>query len=99
MADKRGSTVLLKLYNKYRLILFVDVMDDIYKNDDYWNIGLSDDIYEIIMKNKDRLNEAINYENDYIFDYFGLKVILYYYVVYIVFIHIYFRYIHININN
>jgi len=59
------------------------VIDDIHKNDDYWNTGLSDDIYEIIMKNKDRLNEAINYENDYILDYFGFKVI-YNYVMYII---------------
>lgn len=50
-------------------------MDDIYKNDEYWNIGLSDDVYEIIMKNKDRLNSAINYDNDYNLDYFGFKVI------------------------
>jgi len=37
------------------------------------------------MKNKDRLNEAINYENDYILDYFGFKVI-YNYVIYIILI-------------
>lgn len=51
-------------------------MDDIFKNDEYWNIGLSEDIYEIIMKNKDRLNSVINHDNDYILDYFGFKVIL-----------------------
>lgn len=51
-------------------------MDDIFKNDDYWNIGLSEDVYETIMKNKDRLNSAINHDNDYILDYFGFKVIL-----------------------
>lgn len=50
-------------------------MDDIYRNDEYWNIGLSDDIYEIIMKNKNRLNSEIIYERDYILDYFGFKVI------------------------
>lgn len=49
-------------------------MNDIYKNNEYWNIGLSDDVYEIIMKNKIRLNTAINYENDYNLDYFGFKV-------------------------
>lgn len=55
-------------------------MDDIYKNDEYWNIGLSDDVHEIIMRNKDRLNLAINYENDYNLDYFGFKVIDYFYI-------------------
>lgn len=56
-------------------------MDDIYKNDEYWNIGLSKDVYEIIMKNKDRLNLAINHQNDYILDYFGFKVICILYVI------------------
>jgi len=56
------------------LILHLDVMDDIYKNDEYWNIGLSEDVYEVIMKNKNRLNLAINHNNDYILDYFGFKV-------------------------
>lgn len=36
------------------------------------------------MKNKDRLNAAINYENDYILDYFGFKVIYNYYVINII---------------
>lgn len=51
-------------------------MYEIYKNDEYWNIGLSDDVYEVIIKNKDRLNSAINHDNDYILDYFGFKVTL-----------------------
>jgi len=53
-------------------------MEDIYNNDEYWNMSLSDDVYEIIMKNKDRLNLAINHNNDYILDYFGFKVMLLY---------------------
>lgn len=52
-------------------------MNDIYKNNEYWNIGLSEDVYEIIVKNEDRLNMAINYENDYNLDYFGFKVIIF----------------------
>jgi len=59
-------------------------MDDVYKNDEYWNIGLSKDVYEIIMKNKDYLNSAINHDNDYILDYFGFKVILCVYFVIII---------------
>lgn len=58
------------------LIFCLDVMYEIYKNDEYWNIGLSDDVFEIIIKNKDRLNLAINHDNDYILDYFGFKVTL-----------------------
>ncbi|VVC41389.1 Hypothetical protein CINCED_3A018007 [Cinara cedri] len=59
---------------------FSDVMDDIFKNDDYWNIGLSEDVYEIIMKNKDYFNSAINYENDYSLDYFGFQNLMQYYL-------------------
>ena len=36
---------------------------------------IADDVYEIIMKNKDKLNAYINYERDYLFDYFGFKTL------------------------
>ncbi|KAF0766017.1 ribonucleoside-diphosphate reductase large subunit-like [Aphis craccivora] len=71
--EKLAARIAISNLHKQTKEKFNDVMDDISKNDSYWNIGLSDDIYEIIMQNKDRLNEAINYENDYNFDYFGLK--------------------------
>lgn len=34
-----------------------------------------DEIYDIVMKNKDQLNKAIDYSRDYNFDYFGFKVL------------------------
>ena len=36
---------------------------------------IADDVYEIIMKNKDKINAVINYEKDYLFDYFGFKTL------------------------
>ena len=36
---------------------------------------IADDVYEIIIKNKDKLNTIINYEKDYLFDYFGFKTL------------------------
>ena len=36
---------------------------------------IADDIYEIVMKNKDKLNAIINYEKDFLFDYFGFKTL------------------------
>ena len=36
---------------------------------------IADDIYEIVIKNKDKLNASINYEKDYLFDYFGFKTL------------------------
>lgn len=64
------------IYKYLWYFIFIDVMDDILKNNDYWNIGLSEDIYTIIMKNKDYFNSAINYDNDYNLDYFGFNVML-----------------------
>ena len=32
-------------------------------------------IYDIVMNNKDKLNNIINYDNDYLFDYFGFKTL------------------------
>ena len=36
---------------------------------------IADDVYDIIMKNKDKINAVINYEKDYLFDYFGFKTL------------------------
>jgi len=36
---------------------------------------IANDVYDIIMKNKDKLNASINYEKDYLFDYFGFKTL------------------------
>ncbi len=36
---------------------------------------IADDVYEIIMKNKQKLNSIIDYERDFLFDYFGFKTL------------------------
>jgi ribonucleotide reductase alpha subunit len=36
---------------------------------------VSDDVYEIVMKNKEKLNSYLKYERDYLFDYFGFKTL------------------------
>ena len=36
---------------------------------------IAEDVYEIIIRNKDKLNAVINYERDYLFDYFGFKTL------------------------
>lgn len=79
--EKLAARIAISNLQKQTKEKFSDVIDDIHKNDDYWNTGLSDDIYEIIMKNKDRLNEAINYENDFILDYFGFKYLTQHFLV------------------
>ena len=36
---------------------------------------ISPEIYNIVMDNKNKLNDIINYQNDYLFDYFGFKTL------------------------
>jgi ribonucleoside-diphosphate reductase alpha subunit len=36
---------------------------------------VSDELYEIVMKNKEKLNALLDYDRDYLFDYFGFKTL------------------------
>ena len=36
---------------------------------------VSDELYEIVMKNKEKLNTLLDYDRDYLFDYFGFKTL------------------------
>lgn len=36
---------------------------------------IADDVYEIVMKNKEKLNSAIVYDRDFEYDYFGVKTL------------------------
>lgn len=36
---------------------------------------VSDELYDIVIKNKDKLNSYIDYSRDYLFDYFGFKTL------------------------
>jgi len=36
---------------------------------------VSDEVYDVVMKNKEKLNSYLNYSRDYLFDYFGFKTL------------------------
>ena len=36
---------------------------------------IAHDVYDIVMRNKDKINSALNYDRDYLFDYFGFKTL------------------------
>ncbi len=36
---------------------------------------IAEDVYQIIMANKSKLNDVLDYERDYLFDYFGFKTL------------------------
>ncbi|XP_050420516.1 ribonucleoside-diphosphate reductase large subunit-like [Adelges cooleyi] len=77
---KLAARIAISNLHKQTKDKFSDVMSDIYHNNEYWNIGISDDVYEIIMKHKDRLDLAINNEYDYNLDYFGFKNFMKYFL-------------------
>merc|ERR1719411_774764 len=58
---------------------FTDVVDDLYNyiNPKTKKKGplIHDDVYKIIMANKDRLNSYIVYDRDYNYDFFGIKTL------------------------
>jgi len=59
--------------------VFSDVVEDLHKYKDLKtgeNASLiADDVYDIIMKNKDKLNSALLYSRDYHYDFFGFKTL------------------------
>ena len=58
--------------------LFSDTIEKLYsyKGDNGENAALiSQDVYEIVMKNKDRLNTAIVNKRDWDYDFFGYKTL------------------------
>ncbi|KAK6172498.1 hypothetical protein SNE40_016135 [Patella caerulea] len=59
--------------------VFSEVMDDLYRwvNPKTGKLSpmISEDIYNIIMKNADRLNSAIIYDRDFGYNYFGFKTL------------------------
>jgi len=58
---------------------FSDVVDDLFRyiNPRTGKHGplIGEKVYEIIMANKDRLNQAIVYDRDYNYDFFGIKTL------------------------
>jgi ribonucleoside-diphosphate reductase alpha chain/ribonucleoside-diphosphate reductase subunit M1 len=50
------------------------LQENLDKNNDKSSI-LSDEIYDIIVRHHARLQEAINYDRDFLFDYFGIKTL------------------------
>ena len=76
--QKLASRIIISNAHKNTHECFSEVMDRLYSNTD--KLGnhapiLADDIIEIIRKHKNTLNFAIDYNRDYLFDYFGYKTL------------------------
>ena len=76
--SKLASRIIISNTHKNTTECFSEVMEKLYQNVDSNGNPfpiLADDIIEIIRKNKDKLNEIIDYSRDYLFDYFGFKTL------------------------
>jgi ribonucleoside-diphosphate reductase alpha chain len=73
-----ASRIIISNNHKSTSPSFSETIYQLYNNKDKDDVTchlIADDVYEIIMKNKDKLNASINYEKDYLFDYFGFKTL------------------------
>jgi len=73
-----ASRIIISNNHKCTSPSFSETIYILYNNKDINNNKcplIADDVYEIIMKNKDKINTVINYEKDYLFDYFGFKTL------------------------
>jgi len=76
--QKLASRIVISNTHKSTNECFSEVMEKLYNNKD--SLGnnapiLADDIIEIVRKHKNRINFVIDYNRDYLFDYFGYKTL------------------------
>jgi len=76
---KLAARIAVSNLHKTTKKLFTDVVKDLYSyvNPRTGQEGpmIAEDVFQIIMTNKDRLNDAIVYDRDYNYDFFGIKTL------------------------
>jgi ribonucleoside-diphosphate reductase alpha subunit len=73
-----ASRLIISNHQKNTSPSFSETISNLYNNTDIHekiNSLVSDDIYNIVMANKDKLNHIIKYDRDYNLDYFGFKTL------------------------
>jgi len=72
-----ASRIIISNHHKNTSPSFSETIVMLYKNkiNNEQSPLINDTLYEITMKNKEKLNSYINYERDYYFDYFGFKTL------------------------
>ena len=76
--QKLASRIIISNAHKSTNECFSEVMERLYNNTDRSGKHtpiLADDIIEIVRRNKNTINFAIDYKRDYLFDYFGYKTL------------------------
>lgn len=70
--DKLGSRILISNHQKKTSPSFSETIDMLYNNE--FKL-VSDEVYEVVQKHKDKLNSYIDYNRDFLFDFFGFKTL------------------------
>lgn len=73
-----AARIIVSNHQKNTSPSFSETINMLYNNVDVHgekNPLVSDDLYEVVMKNREKLNSYIDYQRDYLFDYFGFKTL------------------------
>jgi len=73
-----ASRIIISNHHKNTSPSFSETVITLYNNKDIHNNSyplVSDELYNIVSKNKEKLNTYIDYQRDYLFDYFGFKTL------------------------
>jgi len=73
-----ASKIIISNHHKNTSPSFSETVQILYNNKDIHNAEsplVSEELYEIVSKNKEKLNTYIDYQRDYAFDYFGFKTL------------------------
>ncbi len=75
---KLASRIIISNNHKNTSPSFSETIYILYNNKDSNGVHcplIAEDVYQIIMANKSKLNDVLDYERDYLFDYFGFKTL------------------------
>ena len=73
-----ASRIIISNHHKNTSPSFSETVQILYNNKDIHNAEsplVSEELYEIVSKNKEKLNTYIDYQRDFSFDYFGFKTL------------------------
>jgi ribonucleotide reductase alpha subunit len=73
-----ASRIIISNHHKNTSPSFSETVQILYDNKDIHGENLpliSDELYDIVCKNKEKLNNYIDYQRDFLFDYFGFKTL------------------------
>ena len=73
-----ASRIIVSNHHKNTSPSFSETIQTLYNNVDNHDNPIplvSDELYNVVSKNKEKLNTCIDYQRDYLFDYFGFKTL------------------------